>query len=102
MIKIFSYGTLWKEDIQLSVFGRTFDVDQDMDYINGWDIIKVKMDGVYYNVAVEGDMSCVVMGAIVNVPDEFIKLVDKYEGREYKRIDIKTMTGTDCQIYVKR
>lgn len=102
MIKIFSYGTLWKEDIQISTFGRTFDVDPDMDYISGWDIIRIKMDGVYYNVAVEGDVSCVVMGAIVNIPDDLIDLVDKYEGREYKRINIKTLTGTDSQIYVKR
>jgi len=102
MIKIFSYGTLWDPIIQKSVFGRTFDVDNDMDFISGWDIIKVKMCGVYYNVMIVGDKSSVIMGAIVNIPDELIDLVDEYEGKEYKRISIKTMTGNDCQVYVKR
>lgn len=102
MIKIFSYGTLWDPIIQKSVFGRTFDIDQDMDYISGWDIINVKMYDDYYNVLIPGDSSSVIMGAIVNIPEELLDVVDEYEGKEYKRISIKTMTGNDCQVYVKR
>ena len=102
MIKIFSYGTLWDENIQLEHFGQKFDVDPDIDYMSGWDIIKVKMYGEYFKVAVVGDNSSVVMGAIVNIPDELIDKVDEYEGNEYKRISVKTMTGNDCQMYVKR
>ncbi len=102
MTKIFSYGTLCDPIIQKSVFDRTFDVDQDMDYISGWDIIRVKMYGDYYNVLIPGDSSSIIMGAIVNIPDELLELVDEYEGEEYKRISIKTMTGNDCQVYVKR
>jgi hypothetical protein len=42
------------------------------------------------------------MGAIVEVPDSLINKVDEYEGKEYKRISITTLTGTECQMYVKR
>lgn len=102
MIKIFSYGTLWDENIQLSQFGQKFDVDSDLDYISGWDIIRVKIYGEYHKVAIEGDKSLTIMGAIVYIPDDLIDKVDEYEGKEYKRISIKTLTGNECQMYVKR
>lgn len=101
-IKLFSYGTLYQSGIQIIEFGQRFEVDPDLDYVDGWDIIKVKMNGHYYNVAVEGDKTCVLMGAIVHIPENLIDKVDEYEGKEYKRIGIITKCGNDCQMYVKR
>jgi gamma-glutamylcyclotransferase (GGCT)/AIG2-like uncharacterized protein YtfP len=60
------------------------------------------MYGEYYKVAVVGDKSTTVIGVIVHVPDSLIEKVDEYEGKEYKRISVKTLTGNDCQMYVKR
>ncbi len=100
MVKIFSYGTLWQTNVQMNTFGVTFSVDNDLDYISGWDIIRIKMYGEIHSVAVEGES--IIMGAIVNIPDNLLDKVDEYEGKEYKRISIKTLTGTDCQMYVKR
>ena len=48
MIKIFAYGTLYDKDVQLSEFGTHFHVEDDMDYIRGYDIIDVMMSGKYY------------------------------------------------------
>jgi hypothetical protein len=31
-----------------------------------------------------------------------IPMVDEYEGLEYKRVNIKTLSGVDCIMYVKR
>ena len=45
MIKLFSYGTLWKADTQKSVFGTTFEIDSDLDYINGWNLTTIKLHG---------------------------------------------------------
>jgi gamma-glutamylcyclotransferase (GGCT)/AIG2-like uncharacterized protein YtfP len=102
MIKLFSYGTLYQSGIQLSEFGQTFYVEPDLDFVNGWDIVKVKMnDGKYY-VAVEGSKDCVMMGAIVHIPEELIEKVDEYETKAYKRINITTLCGNECQMYVKR
>ena len=72
-----------------------------MDYISGYDIIKVKMDGKWYKVAVESEIN-LVSGAIVHVPESYIELLDKYEGREYERKTITTLSGVDCEIYIKR
>lgn len=100
MTKIFSYGTLWQTDVQVSQFGMTFSVDPDLDYVDGWDIIEIKMYDEMCKVAVKGES--VVSGAIVEIPDSLLPDVDKYEGKEYKRIEITTLTGNKCQMYVKR
>ena len=101
-IKLFSYGTLYQSGIQVSEFGQRFTVDADLDYVEEWDIIKVKMDGYNHSVAVEGDQKCIIMGAIVHIPEDLIDKVDKYEGGAYKRIGVITKCGNDCQMYVKR
>jgi gamma-glutamylcyclotransferase (GGCT)/AIG2-like uncharacterized protein YtfP len=101
MIKIFSYGTLYDKYVQLSEFGTQFHVEDDMDYIGGYDIIKVKINDELYKVAVESETS-LVSGAIVHVPESYIELIDKYEGKEYERKSITTLSGVDCQIYIKR
>ena len=101
MIKIFAYGTLYDKDIQLSEFGTHFYVEDDMDYIRGYDIIDVKMCDKYYKVAIESGAT-LVAGSIIHIPDSYLELIDKYEGKEYERISVKTLSGIDCQMYVKR
>lgn len=102
MIKLFSYGTLCERDVQLREFGQEFYVEPNLDSIVGWDLIKVKIDGEYYNVAIPVDGNYPILGAIVHIPEEIMPLVDEYEGLEYKKINIKTLGGVDCIMYVKR
>ena len=102
MIKLFSYGTLCEKDVQLREFGQEFYVEPDLDYITGWDLIKVKMDGEYYKVAIPDEGSSPITGAIVHIPEEMMPIVDEYEGLEYKKVNIKTLSGVDCIMYVKR
>lgn len=102
MIKLFSYGTLCEKDVQLKEFGQEFYVEPHLDYITGYDIIKVKMYGQYYNVAVPNPNASAVMGAIVHIPEEMLTQVDEYEGDEYKRVQIKTLSNLECIMYIKR
>lgn len=102
MIKLFSYGTLCEKDVQLREFGQEFYVEPNLDSIVGWDLIKVKMDGEYYKVAIPVDSSSPILGAIVHIPEEVMPMIDEYEGLEYKKINIKTLGGVDCIMYVKR
>ena len=101
-MKIFSYGTLWQKEVQIAVFGRTFSVEPDMDFISGWTLTLVKMNGTYYNVAVESDKISMITGAIVKIPERYTKKMDEYEGDDYKRVWVTTMTGNNCQMYVKK
>ena len=69
MIKLFSYGTLCEKDVQLKEFGQEFYVEPHLDYITGWDIIKVKMYGEYHKVAIPNENSnSTIMGAIIHIP----------------------------------
>lgn len=102
MIKLFSYGTLCEKDVQLREFGQEFYVEPNLDSIIGWDLIKVKMDGEYYKVAIPDVNASPILGAIVHIPEEAMSMVDEYEGLEYKKINIKTLSGVDCIMYVKR
>ena len=103
MIKIFSYGTLCEKDVQMQKFGQEFYVELNLDTISGWDIIKVKMYGEYHKVAIPNvSSSSTIMGAIIHIPEELIHIVDEYEGIEYKRVNIKTLSDLDCIMYVKR
>lgn len=100
MFKIFSYGTLWKEDVQIREFGTKFKIDPDLDYVSGWDLITLRINDEVYKVMIEGKST--ISGAIVHVPTDLIDQVDRYEGEEYKRIEITTLSGEKCQVYVKR
>lgn len=101
-IKLFSYGTLCEKDVQLREFGQEFHVEPELDYIVGWDLIKVKIDGIYYKVAIPDENSSPISGAIVHIPVNKMNEVDEYEGLEYKKVNIKTLSGEDCIMYVKR
>ena len=102
MIKLFSYGTLCEKDVQIREFGQEFYVEPDLDYVCGWDIIKCYIDDAYYNVAIPGESVSIFSGAIVHIPEELMPMVDEYEGEEYVRENIKTLSGLDCIMYVKR
>jgi gamma-glutamylcyclotransferase (GGCT)/AIG2-like uncharacterized protein YtfP len=102
MMKVFSYGTLWQENIQIREFNRIFSVDPDIDYVSGFDLINIKMYNSYYKVAISASKSSIISGAIINVPEDSIWMLDEYEGNEYTRIEIDTLCGNKCQMYVKR
>lgn len=98
-VKIFSYGSLWDTDIQQKEFGTQFHVEDDLDYIKGWDILDIKIYKEDYKIAIPGNS--MISGAIVHVQEEYLPKIDKYEGKHYKRINITTETGVECFLYVK-
>ena len=101
MIKIFSYRRLHEEKEQEDVFGVHFKNDDNLDLIEGWDFNYKKIDGEDYKTAFHtGKKNDVIMGAIVNIPDDYIKIIDDYEGGE--RIPIRTLGGAECYLYVKK
>lgn len=101
-IKLFSYGTLCDKDVQKREFGQEFIMDKDLDYLSGYNIQDIKINKNTYKILIEGDRSSVIMGAIIYIPKCMIDLVDKYEGENYKRITVETMTGNNCELYIKR
>lgn len=98
---IFSYGSLYDPEVQKKEFGTTFKVQEDLDYIQGYSISDIVIDGKKYTIIEPAPDSSILSGAIIEIPDEYINQIDSFEGTCYNRIAIKTMTGLDCQVYVK-
>ena len=104
MVKIFSYKRLHEPQEQEDTFGTSFKVDEGLDLLEGWDFDYKKIEGEEYKIAFyTGKKNDVIMGALVNIPDdEYLEIIDDYEGHWYKRIPIKTASGIECEMYVKR
>jgi len=98
----FIYDDLYETHKQLSVFGRTIMVDGTEDYINNWNLIKLKMRGVERAILVHGGENDLVMGALINMPKNLIPILDNYYGKEYQKMTIRTLAGQIVNVYTKR
>jgi len=98
-VKIFSYGTLKNKDIQLQVFNTKFIIDKGIEIVEGYKIKNIKIDDEIYKIAIKSKYKA-IKGCIINVPKTLLKEVDEWEGKHYKRINIKTKSGKTCMMYV--
>lgn len=101
MVRLFSYGTLIEKEVQLREFGQEFTVESNLDGVKDFTIDKIEIEGEYYYCAVDSPES-IILGQIVHIPEELMTLVDDYEGEDYKRVSIKTLSDVECLMYVKR
>lgn len=101
MVKLFSYGTLIEKEVQLREFGQEFKVESNLDGVKDFTIDKIEIEGEYYYCAISRPES-IILGQIVYIPEEFMTLVDDYEGEDYKRVSVKTLSDVECLMYVKR
>lgn len=83
-------------------FGQEFYVEDDVDYITGYDIEEIQIGKNTYKILVEspGNKN-IILGAIIYVPKSLISKVDEYEGDDYKRVEVRTLYGNNCQLYIK-
>jgi gamma-glutamylcyclotransferase (GGCT)/AIG2-like uncharacterized protein YtfP len=97
MIKLFAYGTLLDQKIQIELFGEK--ISGTMDSISGYRVIQgVKIEGIDY-VTLIRDKNNTVVGKVYNLTDKQLKIVDEYETSSYERILIKTNSGIDTFVY---
>lgn len=101
MVKLFSYGTLIDKEVQLKEFGQEFIVEPHLVAVNGYSIEKIEIEGEFYYCAVEKKDST-ILGQIVLIPEDSMDLVDEYEGEDYKRVSITTLSDVECLMYIKR
>ena len=101
MVKLFSYGTLIEKEVQLREFGQEFIVEPHLVGVKDFTIDKIEIEGEYYYCAVDSPKS-IILGQIVHIPEDLLTLVDEYEGEDYKRVSVKTLSYVECLMYVKR
>ena len=106
--KLFSYGTLRYESVQLATFGRK--LIGSADALTGYTLSQLKIDNPDV-VATSGDtvhpiliasdnQNDKVEGIAFDVSQKELEMADKYEVSEYKRVCVKLESGISEWVYV--
>lgn len=106
--KLFSYGTLQYEAVQLANFGRKLDGRKDkipgfslsMLEITDPDVIATSGEVFHPIVTYTGDSADAVEGMVFNVSIDELKRADAYEVSDYKRVAVKLDSGASTWVYV--
>jgi len=105
--RLFSYGTLQTEPVQLSIFGRRLEGKPDA--LLGYRLESVQVqdpnflahsDATQRNVTYTGNSSDVVEGSVLTLTEKEIELSDAYEPVEYKRVQVRLRSGVEAWVYL--
>lgn len=107
--KLFSYGTLQIESVQLENFGRKLIARPDalMGYeirdclINDPKIVSISGKAIHPIACFTGDHSHTVLGTMFEITAEELIKADKYEVDDYKRIQCTLKSGEQAWVYVQ-
>lgn len=106
--KIFSYGTLQYESVQLSTFGRKLNGTYDiltgyyLSHLKISDINVVKKSGTSTHPILvhTGKESDEVSGIVFDISLKELQQADKYEVEDYKRTYVQLRSGIHAWVYV--
>ena len=106
--RLFSYGTLQTESVQLSTFGRRLDGCPDA--LVGYRISMIKIEdqdfvaesGAEYhrNLEFTGSASDFVDGTVFSVTQQELEQADGYEPDGYKRRRVQLQSGIEAWVYL--
>jgi Gamma-glutamyl cyclotransferase, AIG2-like len=106
--RLFSYGTLQTESVQLTTFGRRLDGNPDA--LIGYRLRMIQImeqefvitSGAEYhrNLEFTGKASDVVEGTVFAVTEQELKQADAYEPDGYERVRANLRSGTDAWVYL--
>lgn len=105
---LFSYGTLLRREVQLSIFGRELDGSPDL--LPGYTVSTVEIidpDVVAVSGAVRhpivratGDPSHSVGGTVFAITDAELAAADDYEVADYRRVLVRLASGVHAWVYI--
>jgi hypothetical protein len=108
-IRLFSYGTLQQEAVQLANFGRRLDGASDT--LPGWrrdwvtitdpEVIAESGSDRHPIVSPSDDPADSVDGAVFWITPDELAAADAYEVADYKRIEVRLGSGVAAWVYVK-
>jgi|SRR5215217_3710811 len=108
--RLFSYGTLQTESVQLSTFGRRLDGSPDA--LLGYCLRMIKIEdqdfvvtsGAEYQRTLEftGNASDFVEGTVFSVTQQELEQADAYEPDGYERAQIELRSGTKAWTYLNK
>lgn len=106
--KIFSYGTLQYEAVQLANFGRKLAGHQDalpeftlsMIEITDPDVVATSGEAFHPIISWTGNSADQVSGMVFEISKEELQRADSYEVADYKRIKVTLASGIAAWVYV--
>jgi gamma-glutamylcyclotransferase (GGCT)/AIG2-like uncharacterized protein YtfP len=106
--KLFSYGTLQLESVQMVNFGRKLVGNSDK--LTGHKIIDVTIKdpkvleesgtAVHPGLVFTGDPADEVSGSVFDITPEELEQADKYEVSDYKRVSVTLESCVSAWIYI--
>jgi gamma-glutamylcyclotransferase (GGCT)/AIG2-like uncharacterized protein YtfP len=105
--KVFSYGTLRQENVQIALYGRKVETTDDS--LPGWrlDWIQVTDPEVIaasgsdsHPILRRGEQTDSVAGAYLELSDEELTATDQYEVDDYTRLLVTLASGVQAFVYV--
>jgi gamma-glutamylcyclotransferase (GGCT)/AIG2-like uncharacterized protein YtfP len=105
---LFSYGTLQKEKVQIALFGRILQGSGDTLRGHRVSVIEIKDESFLskgeekyqQTLIVSSDNNDTIKGTVLEITGKELRLADKYEPGNYKRIKIVLESGKEAWIYV--
>ena len=109
MQKIFSYGTLQQENVQLEILGKTLVGAEDT--IEGYyvehleikdlSVLKASQNKMHPIIYFTGNKAHKVLGTLFSVTKKDLLTIDCYEVEDYQRIMVPLKSGKKSWVYVK-
>jgi gamma-glutamylcyclotransferase (GGCT)/AIG2-like uncharacterized protein YtfP len=106
--KLFSYGTLQTEAVQLATFGRRLEGNPDalvgyrltMIEVQDQDFVATSGTAHHRNLQFTGNAADLVEGMVFTVAKKELEQADAYEPVEYKRVLVQLRSGANAWVYV--
>ena len=109
MPRLFSYGTLQQEEVQVSTFGRKLEGEKDL--ITGYEptLLKITDPAVsarlgkthHDNISATGEDWSNVQGTVFEISDAELAKADEFESQfEYKRVNVTLASGNEAWVYI--
>ena len=95
--RLFAYGTLQTESVQLSTFARKLNGSPDA--LPGY---RLQMIEHHRNLEFTRNSSDFVDGTVFSVTEQELQQSDAYEPDGYKRIQVKLRSGTEAWVYLNQ
>lgn len=106
--RLFSYGTLQQEEVQLASFGRLLTCKPDA--LPGWRQVMVeitdadviaKSGKTHHPIVLPGRRDDSVTGTAFEITTKELTAADRYEVSDYKRVSVTLASGITAWVYVK-
>ena len=110
MEDLFTYGTLQKEEVQISTFGRRLEGRPDvlvgyrlkMIEIEDQDFVAASGTAHHRNLEFTGLESDIVEGIVFKVTGKELERSDAYEPEGYKRVPVRLKSGMSAWVYLDK